>query len=333
MVSAAARIACVALLVSIVPIETPEAADDSPPPHIERFVVFGDSLSDPGNTFIATEQFEVRPFDPVPDAPYLIGRFHFSNGPTWVEQLARRLGIPRSARPALDRPGVYTNYAFGRARARLDGEFDLGGQIGLFLADFDQEAPPEALYVLWIGANDLRDAFQALQQDPTGATTQLIIQEAIGATAAAIQSLFGAGARSFLVPNLPNIGDTPAIRALEAQIPGVREIARQLAEGYNTGLESTLDQLEGLLGVMIVRLDVFGILEEVVADPDLAKLRNVTDSCITPGVILGAICRNPPPRKYLFWDFIHPTRSAHQYLGEQAREVLEMDFQIATPAF
>jgi phospholipase/lecithinase/hemolysin len=113
----------------------------------------------------------------------------------------------------------------------------------------------------------------------------------------------------------------------------VREIARQLAENYNAGLEATLTQLAGLPDVLIVRLDVFGILEEVVANPDLAKLRNVTDSCITPGVILGAICRNPPPRKHLFWDFIHPTRSAHQYLAEQARGVLEMDLFIAQPAF
>jgi phospholipase/lecithinase/hemolysin len=82
----------------------------------------------------------------------------------------------------------------------------------------------------------------------------------------------------------------------------VRVIARQLAENYNAGLEATLTQQDGLLGITIVPLDVFGILEEVVLDPQLAKLRNVTDSCITLGVILGAICRNPPPRKHLFWD-------------------------------
>jgi hypothetical protein len=56
---AAVRIACVALLVSIVPIETPGAADDSPPAHIERLVVFRDSLSDQGNAFIATGQVEI----------------------------------------------------------------------------------------------------------------------------------------------------------------------------------------------------------------------------------------------------------------------------------
>jgi phospholipase/lecithinase/hemolysin len=35
----------------------------------------------------------------------------------------------------------------------------------------------------------------------------------------------------------------------------------------------------------------------------------VTDSCITPGLVAGAICRHP--NSYLFWDFIHPTTQTH----------------------
>ena len=77
--------------------------------------------------------------------------------------------------------------------------------------------------------------------------------------------------------------------------------------------------------------DVFAGLEELVADPDLAGLTNVTDSCITPGVIIGAICLRP--RKYLFWDFIHPTTKTHEYLSEQARATLEMAFFIDQAAF
>ena len=56
-------------------------------PH--RFVVFGDSLSDPGNAFVLLRDAEIPPFDSlIPDAPYARGAFHFSNGPTWVEQLS-----------------------------------------------------------------------------------------------------------------------------------------------------------------------------------------------------------------------------------------------------
>src|SRR3954467_4049420 len=81
----------------------------------ERIVVFGDSLSDPGNAF-ALGAGQSTPPDwgvdalLVPAAPYAIGGHHFSNGPSWVEQLARPVGLAQSVRPALA-GGPATNYA------------------------------------------------------------------------------------------------------------------------------------------------------------------------------------------------------------------------------
>ncbi len=47
---------------------------------------------------------------------------------------------PESGRPAFKKPGVYTNYAVGRARARPDAAefafYDLGAQVTTFLVDF-----------------------------------------------------------------------------------------------------------------------------------------------------------------------------------------------------
>jgi phospholipase/lecithinase/hemolysin len=45
---------------------------------------FGDSLSDAGNAFIASGGL-------IPQPPYVGG--HFSNGPTWVEDLSVGLGL------------------------------------------------------------------------------------------------------------------------------------------------------------------------------------------------------------------------------------------------
>src|SRR5437773_11819355 len=58
---------------------------------LSRIVVFGDSLTDPGNAFVITHQVSVPPYQLIPDFPYARGGHHFSNGKTWVEQLARRL--------------------------------------------------------------------------------------------------------------------------------------------------------------------------------------------------------------------------------------------------
>ena len=84
----------------------------------DRMVIFGDSLTDPGNHFVAFGITSQPPYAPLPDFPYAIGGHHFSNGPTWAEQLTRALGMPTSGKPALHAPGVFTNYAVGRARAR-----------------------------------------------------------------------------------------------------------------------------------------------------------------------------------------------------------------------
>jgi phospholipase/lecithinase/hemolysin len=52
--------------------------------NFEEIYVFGDSLSDDGNVFEATEE------DYPPSPPYFEGRL--SNGPIWVEYLASELG-------------------------------------------------------------------------------------------------------------------------------------------------------------------------------------------------------------------------------------------------
>src|SRR5262245_32758782 len=89
------RVLVLALLALVVSVPALAA-----PPH--RFVVFGDSLSDPGNAFILIRDVEVPPFDSIiPNAPYARGGLHFSNGPTWVEQLSLIDRAVPSAGPAL----------------------------------------------------------------------------------------------------------------------------------------------------------------------------------------------------------------------------------------
>ncbi len=98
-------------------------------------VVFGDSLSDPGNVFVVTGMVSVPPFNAsnIPDAPYARGGMRFTNGPTWIEQLSRKLHLRGGTGPALRSP-AFTNYAFGGARARSTSgaPFDLTTQVSLY---------------------------------------------------------------------------------------------------------------------------------------------------------------------------------------------------------
>jgi outer membrane lipase/esterase len=282
----------------------------------DRIVAFGDSLSDAGNVFVATGDFARRPFDAFPDAPYLIGGFRFSNGPTWIEWLTRDLGLRQSGRPSLLWPGRFTNYAFGGARARQEGPVNLGTEIDWFLGDFGGAASSDALYVVWIGGNDLRDAAVAiLVGDPVQA--ERILEEALAATAEGVRRLYSAGARSFLIANLPNLGLSPPVRLLGAE---AQALARALSAQYNAGLEAILLELEGQPDIAITRLDVFAFLNDLTDNPGPAGLVNVTDSCIVPDVIVGAICANP--EAYVFWDVIHPTTRVHRLLSELAQTTL-----------
>lgn len=285
----------------------------------ERMVVFGDSLTDSRNYFLDTRQFTVRPFPSIPDHPYVIGGLRFSNGKTWIEHLARDLDMGASGRPASARPTRFTNYAFGRSRARTVPDlWDLTEQVDLFLGHFDGQAPGGALYVLWIGANDLRDGLEALAADPSGNTTNAIVGAAIAAVHENIVRLYDAGATNFLVLNAPNLALIPAVRL---QGPTAQFIAQGLSEGYNFSLEALLTALEStLVEIQILRFDTFGLFNDVADDPASAGFENVTDFCIMPGVILDAICDDPDA--FLFWDAVHPTASAQEFFSGKVRAFL-----------
>lgn len=296
-------------------------AIEAAPAHPSRVIVFGDSLSDPGNHYAAYGQTAAAPYQPVPDAPYAIGGRHFTNGATWVELLASDLGAAGTSGPALGPSGHQSNYAVGRARARAGAaafpEHDLATQVATFLGDNGGSAPADALYVVWIGANDLNDALQSFGTDPSGATAGLIMQQALGSIAGNMLGLYGAGARRFLVLLAPDLGLTPAV-AIYA--PGAQAGASFLSAVFNQNLSAVLAQLGTLPGFDIVDVDVNGALAAIIADPGAHGFAEAARPCLDFFVSSGANCAQP--QRYLFWDAIHPTTSGHKVISALARDAL-----------
>jgi phospholipase/lecithinase/hemolysin len=300
-------------------------------------VVFGDSLSDPGNVFVVAGEVSVRPYDAgnIPDAPYPIGGLTFSNGKTWIEHVSANLKLKGGTGPAL-RTSTFSNYAFGGARAASSagGPFDLSAQVGQYFADTGGSVDSEALYTVYIGGNDVRDALSAfnvaLQQTLIAggtvpealaagqAAAEVILTDAVTTIADNIIALASQGAGNFLVPNVPNLGLVPAITDLG---PDAATLATQLSFSFNLALENTLSSIEAALSVDINRFDTFAFISSVVAAPDAFGLDNAVDACITPEVKKGAVCKHP--EDYLFWDGIHPTRTGHNLLAEQALSILQ----------
>jgi len=299
---------------------------------IDQIVFFGDSLSDSGNHFIFTGLSSRQPFSVgPPDASYDIGGHHFTDGNTWAEQLAAALHTPTSGNPALRAPGVFTNYAVGQARARAGAPvfsaFDLHTQVVRYLDDFGGRVPPGTLVAIWIGGNDLDDALNALLTDPSGATSLSILQNAAAATFDSIALLYGAGARMFLIANIPDLAFTPYVHSLGGVIPGIEAAATFFTSTYDTALGQLVAGLPSLLPPdpvhplqFIDLLDTNALIGQIIASPQSFGIADASDRCTTPGVIGNAICSTP--HRYLFWDGIHPTRTGHDAVAQAALRLL-----------
>lgn len=288
-------------------------------------IVFGDSSSDSGNYFALFGGVSKQPYetDNVPSDPYSIGGHHFTNGKTWVEQLTRKMRIPKSGKPSEVSPGRFRNYAVGRSRARavlLEGVFsdvNLTTQVDSFLADENDLAPSEPLYIIWIGSNDVADALFA----PNPAD---IMGAALLNTFTQIQRLYDHGARHFLILNIPDFAITP--RVLDLGLPdGALQLIRMASVGYNLALAGNLALMQSEGGpapnMDVIILDVFSLLDDVVAHPELYSLEVVDEACIIPDTQGQAYCSNWD--SYLFWDAQHPTRAGHSIIAEKA--VMEIE--------
>jgi phospholipase/lecithinase/hemolysin len=284
-------------------------------PVYSELVIFGDSLSDPGNAFVLTGEASIPPYDLIPDAPYARGGHHFTNGETWIEKLAKALH--RNTGPALRTDKAFANYAIGGARARNAGPVNLTVEVGLYLSNSGGQVDDNALYTMFVGGNDLRDAIDALALDPNMGTSIQIIDEAVTAIYDNMFTLASLGAVNFLVVNGPDLSLVPAVLT---QDPAVQGAAKFLSNYFNEELSAKLATLDGIFPITTKTVNIFVLFNTVAAVPVAFGFENANQSCITPGVVQQAACDKPD--NYLFWDGIHPTRAGHQVIADTALKVL-----------
>jgi phospholipase/lecithinase/hemolysin len=262
--------------------------------NVTGIVAFGDSLSDVGNFYAATNGAS-----PPSSLHYDNGRF--SNGLNWVEYLAKDLGV---AAPTASTSGG-TDFAYGGAMTGdgttvstfLTGTAtvpNIGTQIATYLTSNTPTA--SQLFTIWGGANDFLNG---------GQTNPFVPAENI---AAEIATLAVAGAKQFVVPNLPPLGSLPITNTYP---PAVSQALNLLTQAFNTILQGEMTGLEQALGIQITVVDVYGLTENVFSDPEQYGFTNVTTDAVQDNGGTNA-------EGYLFWDIVHPTSAADALIAASA---------------
>lgn len=303
------------LIFLVVPLSA--SAEDE---HFTEMFVFGDSLSDNGNLAV------LPGFEFLSNFPFAGG---FTNESSTIEDdfavevLASGLGL--QAEPSLFLPSLFpggplfipqgTNYAVAGARAAPMGDgfpIDLPVQVGVFLQAHFGVAPQDALFVVFIGGNDVRDARDAGSKE----AAKQIIRDAVAGIDSAIRTLAWSGAENFLVANVPDIGAIPETRA-----EGGQELAKRatnLSRRFNGLLEETIEEIEDDLEVEIAEFNMFRFLRSVIKNADTLGFTNTQDPCL-----FSPACDF---ESFVFFDGIHPTARAHALAGEaMLRLVVEGD--------
>ncbi|WP_375506996.1 SGNH/GDSL hydrolase family protein [uncultured Nostoc sp.] len=252
---------------------------------ISELYVFGDSLSDTGMVFRATGGMY------PPNPTYFQGRY--SNGRVWIEYLGESLHLSSKQTH---------NFAYGGATTGNVGNSyvpSLLNQVQTF-TQTHQHTNPDALYVLWAGANDYLQGVSSATIPVKNVTT-------------AINSLTDVGAKKILVANLPDLGQLPATRNSTNSVN-----LSALTQAHNQGLRRSLKVLsQQHSDVEIVQLDANALYRDAIANPAAFNFTNVISPCLSGSNTCGK------PDQFLFWDGIHPTAAAHRIIGEAAFSTIQ----------
>ena len=235
-------------------------------------IAFGDSLSDNQN---------------MPGAPY-------TDDDVWVQYLADDLGaelINNAYAGATAAP----NYQFPPSLVAQTFGF-VAQSGGLFWPDALACMYDNALYTVWAGGNDLLGI-----TDPTTASS--VIDRAVQSIGLSTAMLAYSGAQDIMVLNMPDFGLIPEFNQPynPDATPLDAYLATSLSMAFNQELEMMLGLLDDVFDINLMYVDVFGLMQQVNADPASYGVTSIYDLFYAP-----------------YQDRIHPGETGHRLIAELA---------------
>lgn len=314
---------------------------------IDKIILFGDSLSDNGNLYyLLATAHRIIPFVPlIPKTPpYFEGRF--SNGPVWIERIAKQLNVP------------LVDYAYGGAWAEPVQNswrvlpFDIGTQVSIYsmssLADFKKK---DHLYVIWAGSNDYLQS---------GTKADDLTSTVVASIKRQIDWLSYLGAKQFLILGVPDFSRVPGVVAKGEDFAAV---LKEKALMHNKKLAVMIEEeRKNHPDSLFISIEVNHYFDDVIEHPAKFSLTNATGSCYQGDYMRNRhrlvndyevkaieqqikvnVLTNPSletayltakladsgveacehPENYLFWDQLHPTAAMHQVIADLMMAELE----------
>lgn len=294
-------------------------------------VVFGDSLSDPGNALFLTKDI------PFPGAGTLFltsqgqnvdPQGHFSNGPTAAEYVASAFGLTTKLGwdPAsVGGVGIALNYAVGGALTGSDhlsaGQVPVLASTGVTSQVAKYTNAPgfiagSTLFMVQGGGNDIFQAqsyaaANGLSPAASQALYGAVINSATSNIANSIFALGLKGATNILWETLPDLGLTPMSQAGGPLAMGA---ASYLTASFNAVLaqkialvDASLDAIRGF-DVNIFGFDTAAFMQANF--PNTGSLDMTAQPCLLAGDLPACSGR-------FFFDTVHPTTAAHQLFANQ----------------
>lgn len=280
---------------------------------IMSLYVFGASYNDNGNGYALIGAPQSPPYDQ-----------RYSNGPVYIEYVARNLGITLTNSLSPSATGTASiDFAVsgaltgtGNTTAALSGTTGMLNQVADFQGRLASGAivfnPSSTLFVLSGGINDV------IGGTLSGQSSAQTVATATANIRSEVITLTGLGAKCVAITTIPKVGRTPVGPAT-----GLATTLTATSDALNASYKALSPQLSASTGADVFGLNQGGYVDQLIADPTAFGLSNSTTPCVTGTAPNYAVCSDPS--QYVFWDVLHPTTAADQIVGNLVTAELATD--------
>uniref|UniRef100_UPI00024834A4 SGNH/GDSL hydrolase family protein n=1 Tax=Vibrio ordalii TaxID=28174 RepID=UPI00024834A4 len=274
-------------------------------PVINKMVTIGDSLSDTGNIFNASQwKF------PNPNSWFL---GHFSNGFVWTEYLAKMYDLP-----------VY-NWTIGGAAGRnqyiaLEVVNDQVRSYLNYMTMAKHYQPENTLFTLGFGLNDFMNYNHEVYEVKADFNRAMI-------------RLVDSGAKNIILLTLPDATKAPQFKYSTAE--EIEKVSAKIT-AFNAFIQQQALYYR-MQGINIILFDAHSLFENLTANPQQYGFENATDAClnINRNSALDYLyrhsltndCAYHSSDKYVFWGVTHPTTAIHKLIADEISKNSLASFQ------